>query len=59
MKNLYLVIVNKSCHYYVRCSYSTLTDWRNMLVDIGLGDNVVFHQLNESDFDEISREHFC
>lgn len=58
-KNLYLVIVNKTAHYYVRCSYSTVTNYRNMLLDVGESDNVVFHQLNMSDFDEINHNHFC
>lgn len=58
-KDLYLVVVNKTAHYYVRCSVATMKDWKDMLaLDIHAGD-VVVKVVHESDLDEINHNHFC
>ena len=58
-KDLYLVIVNKTAHYYVRCSWSTMKAWKDMLAGVKSDSDVVVKVVHESDLDEINHIHFC
>ena len=59
-KDLYLVIVNKTAHYYVRCSWTTMKAWKDMLIAQRFrAEDVVFKVVHLSDLDEINHIHFC
>ena len=59
MKRLYRVVVHKTSHYYVSCHPAEMEAWLSFLNGEGHGDDILATEVNLSDFDEISHNHFC
>ncbi len=58
---LYLVTVNQTIHYYVRCPSKIIESWLAMVV-VGYDSpeqDVACTEIKLSDLDEISHLHFC
>ena len=54
---IYLVIVNQTAHYYVRCPSKIIENWQAMAVRLNY--HVVYTEVKLSDLDEINHIHFC
>ncbi len=53
---LYLVTVNQTTHYYVRCPSKIIETWLAMVVH---EQDVACIEIKLSDLDEINHIHFC
>lgn len=57
LENQYLVIVNQTTHYYVRCTEKVIQSWWSTMTDAG--HNIRCTEVKLSELDEISHNHFC
>lgn len=53
---LYLIVVNQTTHYYVRCPQKIIESWLTTIVH---EQDVSYTEIRLSDLDEINHIHFC
>ena len=58
-KNLYMIIINRTAHYFVYATFDEVIAWQAALDETGKTRHVEVISLKLSDFDEINHNHLC